>query len=271
MIRKIICCVIITVMVITTTSLRAEAKEFKRINTGNDPADFISRNELSFKHQHGTRHLNFLTLRTDIAISSNISLRLDLPVEGRVSDDTGDDLWKGLIDPDYRLGDILIEPSYRFYSSDNVSAIAGLRVIFDTASRDEIGNGATIYAPVLAAGWRPAEEWLFASVIKWTVGNGLHRDITADSLDRDEISFRQIIAWEPHKKYIAWLLIDPEIIYDFERDEEEIRLGGEYGVRITDSGYLFVRYEGNIGGQQRELSAAISGGFRWIYADFILQ
>ncbi len=240
----------------------APALAQERAKTGADPTDFITRYEPSYEHKEldNDSDLNIFVLRTDLALRRDLSLRVDFPLVHFDPDSSLDRLG---FDSETGFGDMVTQLIYKPYSGDQLAAIIGLRIDWDTATEDEVGQGGTTFAPLGAVAWYPRRQWIIAPVLQWFLGDDLDNDPLPGHRDRNELSYRQLVLWQPMKPYMSWLLLDPEFIVDFEDDDETLTVGIEYGKMITKTVAVFVKPSFGLG--DSEVDWAIKIGFRHMF------
>jgi hypothetical protein len=250
-----------SLLLVLASSRTAFAQE--KAKTGADPTDFITRYEPSYEYKKldNGSELNLFVLRGDLALRRDISLRLDLPL---INFDPDSSLEPLGFDDETGFGDVITQIIYKPYSGDQLAAIIGLRVDWDTATEDEVGQGGTTVAPLGAVAWYPKRGWIIAPVVQWTTGEGLDNDPLPGDRDRNELSYRQIVLWQPMKPYMSWLLLDPELIIDFEDDNDEtLTIGVEYGKMINKTMAVFIKPTVGVG--DSDLDWAIKIGFRHMF------
>ncbi|NIO06377.1 MAG: hypothetical protein GTN74_17755 [Proteobacteria bacterium] len=246
------------------TSVHAQEKA----KTGADPTDFITRYEPSYEHKEldNDGALDLFVLRTDLALRRDLSLRVDFPL---IHFDPGSDLDRLGFDSETGFGDMITQLIYKPYSGDQLAAIIGLRIDWDTATEDEVGQGGTTFAPLGAVAWYPRGQWIIAPVLQWFLGSDLDNDPLPGDRDRNELSYRQLVLWQPMHKYVSWILLDPELIIDFEDDNDtDLVVGIEYGKLITNTIALFVKPSFGLGNSDTDW--AIKIGFRHMFPGLFL-
>lgn len=205
------------------------AQDAAEQKSGADPTDFITRYEPSFEHKtlDDGSHLDLMILRTDLSLRPNLSLRLDFPLAGFRPDPS---LQAAGFESTFGFGDIVTQILYKPYSGNGRAAIVGLRVDWDTATEGELGQGGTTYAPLGAFAFAPNPRWVFVPLAQWFLGNNFDNDPLSGERDRNALSFRQLVIWEVGKPNLAYVLVDPEVIVDFENnDDVTATLGVEFG------------------------------------------
>jgi hypothetical protein len=253
---SILAVILVLTMVATPTLAQEETK------TGADPTDFITRYEPSYEHKEleNGSELDIFVMRGDLALRRDISLRLDLPL----IDFDPDSRLKPLgFDDETGVGDVITQLIYKPYSDERLAAIFGLRVDWDTATEDEVGQGGTTVAPLGAVAWYPKKGLIVAPVLQWFIGDDLDNDPLPGDRDRNELSYRQIVLWQPMKPYMSWLMLDPELIVDFEDDDETLNIGVEYGKMISKTMAIFVKPTFGVGDSDTDW--AIKIGFRHMF------
>ena len=95
-----------------------------------------------------------------------------------------------------------------------------------------------MYAPLLIGAWFPNRKIIVAPVLQWNLDN----DPLPGDRDMNQLSYRQIIIYQPMNKWVSWLTLDPELIFDFEKDQETtLDIGVEYGKMINKTTALFIK------------------------------
>ena len=269
--EKLLLCVIVGLVLFTmsffaVTGTSVQAQE--QAKTGADPTDFITRYEPSYEHKDldNGANLDLFVLRTDLALRRNLSLRADFPL---VNFDPGSALDRLGFDSETGFGDMITQLIYKPYSGNQHAAIIGLRIDWNTASKDEVGQGGTTFAPLGAVAWYPSRQWIIAPVLQWFLGNDLDNDPLPGDRDRNELSYRQIVLWQPMHRYVSWILLDPELIIDFEGDDDtDLVVGMEYGKLITKTMALFIKPSFGLGDSDTDW--AIKIGFRHMFPGLLL-
>lgn len=238
--------------------------------SGADPTDFITRYEPSYEHRRldDGSDQDLLVLRTDLALRGDLSLRLDFPLIGFRPDEGLERLG---FDSTFGLGDIITQLIYKPYSGDRLAAIVGLRVDLDTATKGELGRGGTVVAPLAAVAWYPVKPWAVVPILQWFLGDDLDNDPLPGTQDRNALSIRPLIIWQPGMRHLAYILVDPEIVIDFENDDEvTATLGVEWGKGIGKGVLLFVK--GTAGLTDDTTEWGIKIGFRHLFpGTFLFQ
>ena len=68
------------------------------------------------------------------------------------------------------------------------------------------------------------------------------------------------------KPYMSWLMLDPELIIDFENDDEtEFNVGVGYGKMVSRTMAVFVKTTFHAGGSEDNLDWAVKIGFRRMF------
>jgi hypothetical protein len=111
----------------------------------------------------------------------------------------------------------------------------------DTGTIPEVGQGGNTYTPFGAVAFFLPHQTLFAPFFQWYLGNDLDNLPLTGARDVNRLSLRPIYLWQPGKKQLAYLLIDPELIWDFEADDFTGTLGIEYGKAIGRTQLLILK------------------------------
>jgi hypothetical protein len=258
----------LVILLLLLSFVIADAEE--KTKTGSDPTDFITRIEPSFEHieLENDIELDLTVLRGDLALLPNLSLRLDIPL---ASIDPPAALEPLGFDAETGLGDIITQLLFKPYSDDQVATLFGIRFDLDTASEEELGQGGTTYAPLVAAAWYPTKGFIIAPVFQWFLGENLQNDPLPGERERNELSYRQLVLWQPMHPYVSWLLADPELIIDFENDDKtNFTIGVEYGKMVSKTVGLFIKPKMHAGGSDKVQEWAIKIGFRYMFPGFFL-
>lgn|GEM_PF-3445139 len=238
-------------------------------DTGNDPAKFITRYELSHEYidRDGTDYVGATVLRTDYNIKNNYSLRLDLPVittnyTNDVPADSGTELGNVVTQFIGKLG-------HHSVGDWSVTHVAGLRMDLDTETGDAGTQDGTIIAPLYASGF-VKDEWLVAPIVQWYMGDEEGYEYNGSYIDsRDKISIRLIMAYQPVKKNpkspISWIKLDPEFFIDNERDEVYGELGVEFGKMVSSTKAIFIKPTFNVYGDYDQQDFKLKIGFRHMF------
>lgn len=257
----IIAIVLFTMSFFAVMGTGALAQE--QAKTGADPTDFITRYEPSYEHKDldSGAKVDLFVLRADLALRRDLSLRVDFPLAHFDPDSSLDRLG---FDSETGYGDMITQLIYKPYSGNQLAAIIGLRIDWDTATEDEVGQGGTTFAPLAAAAWYPRRQWIIAPVLQWFLGSDLDNDPLPGDRDRNELSYRQLVLWQPMHKYVSWILFDPELIIDFEDDNDtDLVVGIEYGKLVTKTIAVFIKPSFGLG--DSDTNWAIKIGFRHMF------
>ena len=245
--RKLI---VIMVFLLITTPILAE----EQAKTGADPTDFITRIEPSYefkrihqdKSRNDTTDLNFLVVRGDLALRPDLSLRVDLPL---AHINPGDTLSAAGFDDQFGLGDMVTQILHKPYSSQKGAFLYGLRLDLPTATEDELAAGGLTVAPIAVGALFPKPKWIVAGVAQWFLADDLDNDPLAGERDRNELSLRPIVIYQPMKPYMSWINLDPDLKIDFEKDNEtKLNIGVEYGKMVSKTSAFFIKPSANVGG-----------------------
>ena len=233
------------------------------VRSGSDPTDFITRYEPSYeftRFDNGSE-TQALVVRFDFALRRDLSVRVDLPW---VDFDPSSTQRQRGFESDSGLGDTITQIIHKPISRDDFAFIYGLRIDWDTAAEDELGRGGNVYAPLTAIAWFPKPGLIIAPLFQWFIGDDLDNDPLPGDRDIDELSYRQIVLWQPNKKYMTWLKVEPEVIIDFENDDKtSYELGVEWGKLVKPTIGVFVKSLIGLGGERKDW--AIKVGFRHMF------
>jgi hypothetical protein len=232
--------------------------------TGADPTDFITRIEPSYEHkrlENGTQ-LDQLTLRGDLALRRNLSLRLDVPLVGYRA--TSAAAAAGLNDA-FGLGDVVTQLMVKPYSSAHMATLLGMRADLNTATAPGMGQGGTTYAPVAAVGFFPNPKWVVAPVAQWYLGNDFDNAPLPGTHDRDELSLRLVTIYQAGKPNLAYLLVDPEYVHDFESDLDRLTVSAEYGTMVGRTALILLRPSIGLKGEGGAVDWGLKFAFRQMW------
>lgn len=232
--------------------------------TGADPTDFITRIEPSYEHKRlddGTQ-LEVFTLRGDLALRRNVSLRLDVPLVGYRPADaaTAAGYERG-----FGLGDVVTQATFKPFSSPRMAALMGMRVDLNTASIPGLGQGGTTYAPLGAVGFFPSPQWVVAPVVQWYLGSNFDNAPLPGTRDRDELSIRVVTIYQPGKPNLAYLLLDPEYVRDFEAHINKFTVSLEYGTAVGRTALLLFKPSVGLVGEGGALDWGLKFAFRQMW------
>jgi hypothetical protein len=207
--------------------------------TGADPTDFITRIEPSFDHRtlnDGTG-LDIVTVRTDLALRPNVSLRLDFPL---LSYDPTDAATAAGFSRGFGLGDVVTQLSYKPYSNARMAVLTGFRVDINTSTSPGMGQGGTTYAPVAGVAFL-RRRWVIVPVAQWYLGSDFDNTPLPGTRDRSELSIRVVTIYQVGKPNLTYLLLDPEYIRNFETETSTFTINLEYGKVVGRGALLLVR------------------------------
>lgn len=239
--------------------------------TGADPTDFITRIEPSYEHKRldDETELDLLTVRGDLALRRNLSLRVDFPL---VSYGPDPGATAAGFEQGFGLGDIVTQLSFKPYSSPRMAALAGFRVDLNTASMPGMGQGGTTYAPLAAVGFFPSRRWIIAPLVQWYLGSDFDNAPLPGSRDRDELSIRVVTIYQVGKPNIAYLLLDPEYVRNFETETDVFTVSLEYGKAVGRGALLLLKPSVGLEGEGGALDWGLKFGFRQMWpGNFIIK
>jgi hypothetical protein len=240
----------------------------EKSKTGADPTDFITRYEPSYEHlrSDGGGHSDLFVMRGDLAIRRDLSLRLDVPL---IYYNPPERIEPAGYESSFGTGDLVSQIMYKPYSSGNLAAVMGLRIDWPTNSKAELGRGGIMYAPVAGVAWFPMKGVGIIPFFQYNLSGYLTNDPLPGDRNMNQLSYRQIVLWQPMHKYISWLTIDPEIIFDFEdEDTTTLDLGIEYGKMVSKTIGIFVKP--TIGLTDGSKDWGIKVGFRHMFPSAVL-
>jgi hypothetical protein len=199
----------------TETANRSEGV-VKRV----DPTDFSTRFEVRNDYQdvQGGGSVNMLVPRMDYAVSKAFSLRVETPIVAANPDTPGNDGESG-------LGDMLVRTSYRAARGEGYAVVVAAEFIFDTASKDSLGTGKNIIAPLVFASLDvPRYHSVFFPFLQ-------HFFTISGDDARPDVSYTSIKpVWLTRWPDRYYTVVEPNVIIDHERaDRVGLTLEGEIG------------------------------------------
>ena len=262
--KKIAVTIFILLVLLNTSFVCAEEKA----KTGADPTDFITRIEPSYEHVNleGGSSRDLFVVRADVAIRRDLSFRLDIPLS---SYDPGTTLRGAGFDEEFGTGDLVSQIIYKPFSNEKGAVAVGMRIDWPIGSADELTAGGIVYSPMLVGAWFPAKGWGVYPVLQWNLADNLDNNPLPGDSDKNELSYRQIFIYQPMTQYVSWLMLDPELIIDFENDDKtSLDIGLEYGKMINKNIALFCKP--TIGVNDSDKDWAVKVGFRYMFHDVVL-
>lgn len=185
-----------------------------------DPTDFTTRAEVRNEYQdlQGGGSLNLLVPRLDYAVSKTLSLRLETPIVRSDPNTPANDGESG-------LGNLLVRASYRAARGEGYAVVVASEFSFDTASKDSLGMGKNVIAPLVFASIDlPRYHSVFFPFLQhyYTVsGDDARHDVHYTSIKPVLLT-----RW-PDRFYTV---VEPHFIIDHERaDRVGMTLEGEAG------------------------------------------
>lgn len=197
-----------------------------------DPTDFNSRFEMRNEYQdlQNGGSINLLVPRIEYAVSSALSIRLETPI---VSSDPN----TATNDGESGFGNLLLRGSYRATRGEGYAIVMGVEAIFDTASKDSLGNGKDLISPLVFASINvPSLRSVFFPFIQYyqTIGG----DDTRPDVNYTSIKTVLLTRW-PDRIYTA---VEPNFIIDHEHsDRVGMTLEGEVGRFLNRNVALWAR------------------------------
>ncbi len=263
------CSIVPVVLVVLVTCGLAHAQEEERQEgpSGADPTDFITRYEPSFEHRNlkDGSSLDLLVMRADFSFRSDLSFRLDLPLVGFKPGP----LEEAGFRPTFSIGDTVTQVIHKPYSSDRLSVIYGLRIDFDTATAPEVAAGGNVYAPLGAVAVKARPGLVFIPLVQWFLASDLDNAPFEGTVDRNKVSYRQLVLWEVGHRHMAYLMIDPEFTVDIENDNEKtFQVGIEFGKPLAQGALLVIKP--TIGFTDRGINWGFKFAFRHLFPGLFL-
>lgn len=236
--------------------------------TGTNPIAFTY--DLRFYHEYrtlntagdGDQHISTMELRVPI-IDGKYQFRvrarhnmLEADLTGNGSDDVDE---SGFGDMDFRL---LAVPYVNM--KKKFAFAAGIEVFLDTASDDALGSGSTSLGPqVFAVFFKPFDS----SIISLIAPAYQHKF----SIDGNDVSqgLIDIFILTTSKDKTFWVLLDPQIILDFENEKEFVLIDAEAGMMLDS--FLGVKGKSvylrpSVGfGHDRPYEQSLELGFKMIW------
>lgn len=218
----------VTLAVLLLTTIHAQAQD-KQLKSGVDPTDFVTRFEPEFRYVEFEEggEVTFGVLRGDLLLTEDYITRLDVPFG--TFDPSPAQRGRG-ISGKSGIGDIAFQVLRNFKTTETIQDALGIGFRFDTASEDGLGQGGASIAALYAASHGIQQDWLFLPEVKWEYGSSLDNPLTGISADRNLLSFKPNVAWEPFLPSITWLLIETELAFEFEESDTLFNIGAEYGL-----------------------------------------
>ena len=226
------------------------------------------RYDIAFEHRkmENRDEQEVVVLQGDIALHDNWRLRLEV---NYVSLEYRNSLPEAGFKSQNGMSDLSAELLYNAYAQGPNTLAYGLRLTLDTATDDELGNGGALLAPIAMWSRRCANDILIAPVLKWTYGSDLDATPYHEKGDRNELSIKTVVGWEPMIPQVSWLLAEPRLAVDFgDEDETTFDLAMEYGLMFTETIAAFARP--TIGSNDSDLDWSIMVGFRHVLREWIL-
>jgi hypothetical protein len=185
-------------------------------STGADPgqvqgktAGFADRFEVrdEYRQMQSGGSLNFIVPRFDFVMTEDLGLRVELPVATSNPDAPGSERESG-------FGDLLARGSFRVARGAGWSVVAGAELTLDTASKDSLGEGKIIIAPLVFASMDlPRYASVFFPTLQYFSslgGNDARPDVNYTSLKPILLT-----RWRDG----VYTIVEPNIIIDHERSD----------------------------------------------------
>ena len=197
-----------------------------------DPTDFNTRLEVRNEYQdlQSGGSVNLLVPRLDYAVSNALSLRVETPIVNSDPNTAGNNGESG-------FGNLLFRASYRAARGEGYALVVGGELILDTASKDTLGNGKDVFAP-LAFGSidLPNLRSVFFPFLQYytTIGG----DDARPDVHYTSIKTVLLTRW-PDRFYTV---VEPHFIIDHEHsDRVGVTLEGEVGRFLNRNVALWAR------------------------------
>jgi len=189
-----------------------------------DALDFRMRAELRDEYvdyQQGGG-ANMIVPRLDYAVTPAFSLRLEAPLVTSGPELAGESNQSG-------FGDLLFRASYRAVRGNGYAAVVGAEVILDTASKDSLGYGKEVLAPLAYASIEipRCRSVLFPFIQHYFTVSG---DDSRPDVNYTSIKAAMLTRW-PGRLYTV---VEPQLVVDHERaDKVGVTLEAEGGRFLT--------------------------------------
>jgi hypothetical protein len=141
----------------------------------------------------------------------------------------------------------------------------GFRTDWNTASTPGMGQGGTTYAPLAAVAFFPSRRWVIAPLAQWYLGSDFTNAPLPGVRDRDELSIRVLAIYQAGKPNLAYLLLDPEYVRNFETDTDVFTVALEYGKAVGRSALLLLKPSVGAHGEGGALDWGLKFGFRQMW------
>jgi hypothetical protein len=171
-----------------------------------------------YQDLQGGGTVNMVVPRVDFAVSPDLSLRLETPL---VFSDPGTQNNDG----ESGIGDLLFRGSYRVARGPGYAIVAGSEVILNSASKDSLGMGKNVIAPLVFASIDVPQcnSVVFPFLQHYVTigGDDGRRDVHYTSLKAPFLT-----RWSN----LVYTILEPQMIVDHERaDKVGLTLEGEVG------------------------------------------
>jgi len=185
------------------------------------PVDFRStrveiRNEYQDLQGGGT--IDYLVPRIDFSTTPDLSFRIETPIVFAGPGTPGNDGESG-------IGDLLFRGSYRVAHGPGYAIVAGSEVILNSASKDSLGMGKNVIAPLIFASIDVPQcnsvVFPFLQHYVTVGGDDARRDVHYTSLKAPFLT-----RWSN----LVYTILEPQVVVDHERaDKVGMTLEGEVG------------------------------------------
>jgi hypothetical protein len=185
------------------------------------PVDFrTTRVEIRNEYQdlQGGGTIDYLVPRFDFSAGPDLSFRVETPIVFADPDTPGNDGESG-------IGDLLFRGSYRFAHGPGYAIVAGGEVILNSASKDSLGTGKNVIAPLIFASIDAPKYnsvvYPFLQYYMSVGGDDSRTDVNYASLKAPFLT-----RWPS----LVYTIIEPQMVIDHERsDKVGMTLEGEVG------------------------------------------
>ena len=185
------------------------------------PVDFrTSRVEIRNEYQdlQGGGTIDYLVPRFDFSAGPNLSFRVETPIVFSDPDTPGNDGESG-------IGDLLFRGSYRVAHGQGYAIVAGGEVILNSASKDSLGMGKNVIAPLVFASIDvPQCNSVVFPFLQY------YMSVSGDDA-RSDVNYASIKApFLTRWSNLVYSILEPQMVVDHERaDKVGMTLEGEVG------------------------------------------
>ena len=175
-----------------------------------------------YEHLQGGGTIDYLVPRIDFSTSADLSFRIETPIVFADPNIPSNDGESG-------IGDLLFRGSYRFARGPGYAVVAGAEVILNSASKDSLGMGKNVFAPLV-----------FASIdvpqCRSTVFPFLQHYMTISGDDaRTDVHYTSLKApFLTRWSNLVYTILEPQLVVDHARsDKVGMTFEGEVGKFVS--------------------------------------